>query len=304
MSSDHDRGKAPDWNDVRFFLALARERTLAKAARVLRVDQTTVGRRMAALEARVGVPLFVRNASGFDITPAGQQVLEAAQRMSDAAFDFSAVLASGARCRGTVEIATTESLAEHFIIPALVDLHGKCPEIAVVLRTGWTRVDLRRGEADLAVRLVRPKDPSFACQKLGEFSHRLYASKEYVARAGVPASLSDHPLVGYEDALRFGGSVFTSLQVQGGRVAMQANSGHVLLTATVAGLGIAQLPSFMGDGHAGLVQVLPEYEKAYAVWLVIPQSKRHVASVRAVCDAVARAFRRKVSPASVDRAAG
>jgi DNA-binding transcriptional LysR family regulator len=292
MTSDAVTGKSLDWNDVRFFLALAREGTLVKAALSLGVDQTTVGRRIAALETRLRVAVFARSSSGFELTPAGRRILDASERMNEAALDLSAHLtADQAPCNGTVVVATTETLAEHFIIPAVGELRARHPQLTVVLRTGWSRLDLRRGEADLAVRLVRPSDPRLVCRKLAEFSLRLYASSGYLARHGEPKALHDHALVGYEDALRSGGSVFTSLQVEGGHVALQANSGRVLLAAAVAGLGIAQLPSYVGDAAPDLTPILPAHDKAYAVWLVLPEAKRRVASVRAVSDAIAASFR-------------
>jgi DNA-binding transcriptional LysR family regulator len=304
MGSGTARDKTLDWNDVRFFLALARARTLAKAAMALGVDQTTVGRRIAALERRLGVAVFERTPLGLDVTLAGRRILDAAERMNEAAVDLAARLANdGAPCSGTVTVATSESLAEHFVIPAVALARSKHPHLTVILRTGWARVDLRRGEADLAVRLVRPRDPRLACRKLAEFSLRLYASRGYIARHGSPVSLQGRALMGYEDALRMGGSVFTSLRVEGGSVALQSNSGRVLLAGALAGLGIAQLPSYVGDAEPDLAPVLPEHDKAYAVWLVLPDAKRRVASVRAVGDAIAAVFRAPPRADGADRAA-
>jgi DNA-binding transcriptional LysR family regulator len=307
MGSSAASGKPPngnvDWNDVRFFLAVAREGTLARAASALKVDQTTVGRRIAALEKRLGVAIFTRGASGLEPTTAGRRILEAAERMNEAALDLSAGLVEdGGPYAGTVHVATTESLAEHFLLRAVRDLRARHPRISVALRTGWSRVDLRRGDADIAVRLVRPDDPRMVCRKLGAFALRLYASKAYLARHGVPAALRDHALVGYEDAMRSGGSVFTSLDVEGGAVAVQANSGRVVVAAALAGLGITQLPSYVGDAEPELTPVLPEHDRPYAVWLVVPQARRNVATVRAVSDAIVAAFRRP-PPATADRAA-
>jgi DNA-binding transcriptional LysR family regulator len=304
MGSDAAAGNPLDWNDVRFFLALARARTLAKAAVALGVDQTTVGRRIAALESRLGVAVFDRSPHGFEVTTEGRRILDTAERMNDAAVDLTAQLSTDqARCKGTVTIATTESLAEHFVIPAVHELRKMHPHVTVILRTGWARVDLRRGEADLAVRLVRPRDPRLACRKLAEFSLRLYASSSYIARHGGPQSLHGRALLGYEDALRMGRSVFTSLQVEGGSVALQSNSGRVLLAAALSGLGIAQLPSYVGEAAANLEPILPEHDKAYSVWLVLPDAKRRVASVRAVSDVIAAAFRGPPKASGADHAA-
>jgi DNA-binding transcriptional LysR family regulator len=281
-----------DWNDVRFFLAVARERTLARAAAALGVDQTTVGRRIAALETRLRVAVFERSASCFELTAAGRRILEAAERMNEASLDFAAqLLGDQAPCEGTVHVATTETLAEYFVVPAMRRLRASYPRLTVVLRTSWARVDLRKGEADLALRLVRPDDPRLACRKVAEFSLRLYASRAYITSYGMPDRLHDHALLGYEEAMRAGGSVFTGLAVEGGHIVLQANSGRVLVAAAVAGLGIAQLPSYVGETVPELVRVLPELDKAYGVWLVLLESKRRLAAVRAVSDAIAGAFR-------------
>lgn len=283
-----------DWNDVRFFLAVARGKSLARAAAALGVDQTTVGRRIASLESRLGIALFVRSAGGFAVSPAGAGVLEAAERMEEAALELRA-RASGetkGEIATTVRIATTESLAEAFIAPALTALRRAHPHISVVLQTSWLRVDLRKGEADLAVRLVRPSDPRLACRKLASFALRLYAARSYVSEHGMPEALAGHPLLAYEDAVRLEGRhPFANLDYERENLALLANDHHVLMRAATSGLGITQLPSYCADTHPDLVRVLPEAEIAYSVWLVVPQSSRRLAAVRAVSDAIAAAFK-------------
>lgn len=287
------RSHGIDWNEVRFFLALARSRTLAKAALSLGVDQTTVGRRLASLEERLGVALFVRAPAGFELTAAGERFQRAASRMEEAAMELSAQTGGDeARCTGAVRVATSEGLAEHFVVPALRAVQLRHPGLVATVITGWTRVDLRRGEADLAVRLVRPTDPRLACRKLAELSLRLYVSRDYVARRGVPQTLEGHPLIGYEDAMRVGGHVFTSFSPQGGHVALQTNSGRVLVAAALAGLGITQLPCYVGGALPDLVPVLSDLDKPYRVWLVLPQAKRRIGAVRAVSEAIADVFKR------------
>lgn len=286
-----------DWNDVRFFLAVARARTLARAAAVLGVDQTTVGRRIASLEGKLRVALFTRTASGLQPSAAGRTVLEAAERMEEAAYELSSGAAGeDAATSGTVRIATTESLAEAFVVPALRVLRAEHPRIHVVITTGWTRVDLRKGEAELAVRLVRPTDPRLACRKLADFSLRLYASRDYVAAHGHPTSLEGHALLAYEDAVRTGARhPFGGLPMEGGELALLTNNHRVLLSAATAGIGIVQLPSYVGDARPELVHVLTTAEEPYSVWLVVPQANRRIAAVRAVSDVIARTFRERLS---------
>jgi DNA-binding transcriptional LysR family regulator len=284
-----------DWNDVRFFLAVARAKTLARAANALGVDQTTVGRRLASLEARLGLALFARAPTGFTVSAAGQDVLDAAERMDDAARELRAL--SSTEQAATVRIATTESLADGFIVPALRGLRARHPRINVVIHTGWTRIDLRKGEADFAVRLVRPKDPRLACRKLGEFALRLYASRDYVAEHGMPTELAGHSLLAYEEAVRMEGRhPFANLPFDRKNLALLSSSHHTLLRGALSSLGITQLPSYVGESAPDLVRVLPEAEIPYAVWLVVPQANRRLAAVRAVTEAIGEAFRRPLIP--------
>ena len=290
-----------DWNDVRFFLAVARRRTLARAAATLGVDQTTVGRRLASLEARLGVSLFTRSGGSFQPSRAGRGVLEAAERMEEAALELrSRAAGEGTAGAATVRIATTESLAEAFVVPAVQALRTSHHDLQIVLTTGWAQVDLRKGEADLAVRLVRPTDPRLACRKLADLRLRLYASRRYLAGRSMPSSLAGESLIAYEDALPLGTRhPFARLSMEGGTLVLLSNSHHVLVAAAAAGVGIVQLPSFVGDAHPDLVRVFPEVEEPYSVWLVVPQANRRIAAVRAVSEAIASAFRR-VRPSESD----
>lgn len=310
MMSRSNATVAPlDWNDIRFFLALAREGTLAKAALALGVDQTTVGRRLASLEERLRVALFTRGTRGLAVTSAGQRVLEAAERMREAALDlWSEAAGDKSVAVGQVRIATTESLARTFVIPALCELREREPHIQTILVAGWRRVDLRGGEADVAVRLVRPTDPRLACRKLGAFALRFYAARGWVERFGMPRAIGEHPILAYDESTRAGAPpVFSNVRIDERQLAFQTNSGGVLLEAAAAGMGVAELPSFLGDRDPRLVRVLPEYEHRYSVWLVVPLARRRVAVVRAVCEAIAQSFSEGASappsraPAPADR---
>jgi DNA-binding transcriptional LysR family regulator len=280
-----------DWNDIRFFLAVSRERTLARAASALGVDQTTVGRRIASLEARLHVALFARSSGGFTLTEAGTRALEAAARMEQSALELSVQAAGEDDPQGTVRIAAPDALAERFVVPALCAVHARHPNVHAVIVTGWSRVDLRRGDADLAVRIERPTDPHLAFRKLSDLSLRLYASRDFVARRGSPVSLEGHPLLGHEDAVRATGHAFTDVPDADGGVALQTNSGHLLVAAAVAGLGIVQLPSYVGDSIPELLPVLPALETRHAVWLAVPQAKKLVAAVRIVAEAIDVSFK-------------
>jgi DNA-binding transcriptional LysR family regulator len=287
-----------DWNDVRFFLAVARERTLVRAGVALGVDQTTVGRRLASLEEKLRVALFVRSSGGFELTACGERVVASAARMEQSALELSAqALCDASPFAGMVRIATSEWLAERFVLPGLREVQARHPGIEAVVLTGWDRVDLRGDEADLATRLVRPTDPRLAFRRLGELSLRLYASREYLARRGVPDSLAGHQLVAYEDAARTSGQAFTNVAADGGQVALRTNSGQTLVAAAVAGIGIAQLPRHVADATPDLVPVLRDREAWCTVWLVLPQAKRRIAAVRVISEAIHGSCKRSAASA-------
>jgi DNA-binding transcriptional LysR family regulator len=280
-----------DWNDVRFFLAIARTGRLSKAAEALGVDQTTVGRRLAALEERFRAALFTRSTTGWVPTRVGNRILRAAEQMAEAAEEVAArALDDDAAVDGLVRIATSETIAETFVVPAIRDVQARHPALRALVSSSFSRVDLLRGEADLAVRLVRPKDGRLAAQKVAERTFRLYAARSYIEQRGVVDSLDGHAVVTYDDAVRAGGRPFRHLPPAKVDVAFQANSARVLVAAAVAGLGIVQLPDYVGDATASLVHVLPSHDRPYPIWVVTPQAKRRVAAIKLVGGAIADAF--------------
>ncbi|PZR04164.1 MAG: LysR family transcriptional regulator [Archangium gephyra] len=286
---------ALDWNDVRFFLAVAQTGRVARAARSLGVDQTTVTRRIASLESRLRAELFTRGASGWSLTVAGERVSKAARRMAEAAEEVASQ--DDEALDGVVRIATSETIAEYFVPAALKHVQLRHPGIRAVVNTGFSRVDLLRGEADLAIRLVRPTDARLASRRVARRFFRLYASPDYLARRGEPADdLAGHSIVTYDEALRVDGAPFRHLEL--GRVthAFEANSARVLVAAAVAGLGVVQLPDYVGDATPALVHVLPGRDVPYAIWLVVPQSKRRSGIVRIVADAIAATFTQRSEP--------
>ncbi len=284
-----------NWDDVRFFLAVARAGSLAAAARALAVDQTTVGRRLAALEDGVGQPLFERTPRGLAATGAGRRVIAAAEAMADAAGDFEvAARSEDVRTIETVRVATTDTLADHFLVPAIAALRTRAPELDVAVITGWAAVNLLRGEADVAVRLVRPNHPRLVAKKLADFALRAYASRAYLARRGTPtADFRGHDVIAYSDALAASSQLaIAGLEASDARIVLQTNNGHALHLAACAGIGVVELPSYTGDRDPALVRVCAAHERRYSVYLVTHAERRRVRSVRAVCDAITAAFRR------------
>jgi DNA-binding transcriptional LysR family regulator len=198
---------AMDWDDVRVFLEIEREGSLSGAARKLKIDQTTAGRRLAALETALSARLFDRVPEGLNLTPAGLAIRDAALGMEQSAFELARRVGGvDANLGGSVRVATSEAFAVRFLIGALAKVKARHPDIALELAVGFSSVDLARREADIAVRFrpngTPPAQPNLVSRKVGEIAFALYASKMYLERAGVPdtsGAFAGHDVIGYDD---------------------------------------------------------------------------------------------------------
>ena len=279
-----------DWNDLRYFVAVAEQGSTLKAGRALRVSQTTVARRIAALEEAIGLSLFERRAAGYALTPDGESLLRHARQVSAAADQFTQ--AAGSRTRdlsGTVRL-TTQDIFMVLLAPMLRELHERHPDIMIELDEGQHMRDLGAGEADIALRSVsEPRGGGIVGRRLCADDWTLYCSREYADTHGVPATreeLKKHAFIGGG-----GGGLWKAysawlddlgLQEQ---VIMHHGSATGMLSAIRSGLGIAVLPAILADAQPDLVRCIPP--KAHhlrSLWLLTHERVRHTPRVRAVID--------------------
>ena len=289
------------WDDIRFFLAIARERSLSGAARALGVDHATVGRRLTAFERRLSAKLFSRTPEGFAITSAGQAILNQAEGMEAAALAVDR-LATGldTRSSGLVRLTTLEMLAHQVILPALSTLLQNHPQLQVDLLIGIRTLDIARRQADIAVRIARPTDSNLICRKLGEWGVAAYASRRYLAAHGRPkrgAGLRGHSLIYYPVAPPSLGVPFHGESLDGARVAMNTTgTAFVQIRAVEHGMGIGELPCCLADDNAELERVWPNDRPSMRpVWMVIHQDLRRAARIRLVSNAIVEAFERNAA---------
>ena len=280
-----------DWNDLRYFLAVARDGSTLAAAKTLRTSQTTVARRIAALERALGIQLFEKRQAGYALTPAGEDLLDKAKRVEISAAAFAD--AASARTRdlaGIVRITSEEIYALSLISPLLRDLHEQHPEIIVELDTTSALRDLGKGEADIALRSSMQEQPAgLVGRRLGVDDWTLYCSRDYADRHGRPTSIKElkkHAIVGgggeklwhhYQEWLH-------SMDLED-RVAMHHASSTGLLTAIRSGFGVAVLPCVVGDADPDLIRCIPPRDgHGRALWLLTHERVRHAPRVRAVID--------------------
>ena len=286
------------WDDVRFFLAVARGGSLSGAARMLGVGHVTVGRRISLLEKRLGVTLLHRTPDGFAVTAAGDAVLRQCIAMENAALDLERVAAGrDSLAAGSVRLTTTEGLARQVITPAIAELRKSHPDLRIDLVVGVRSLDIARREADLAVRVGRPSGSGLVCRKLGDVGYSLYASRSYLATYRLPQrgkGLADQHLITFTGAPAATSPFFMNERLEGARIALRCDNPLIQLQAAANGIGIAELACFLGDECANLVRIWPDEAPALrAVWLVTHEDSRRSARIRVASSAIGDVFRRQ-----------
>jgi DNA-binding transcriptional LysR family regulator len=291
-----ESARVVDWNDFRYFLAIARAGSFAGAARELGVEHTTVGRRLTALETTLGTRLFVRGPEGLTITAAGRDALPLCEEIAARAQAIERRVAGEAgRVEGTVRVAVSEALSGYFIkqSSALRDRH---PGLMVEVLIGNQASDLLRGEADLAVRARPVTEPDLVARKLVAAGWSMYASADYVARRGTPPApemLAGHDVIAFDDSMaRTPGRTWFDAHAKGCNVAMRGNSVVGVLNAALCGMGVAVIPCFLGEPEPQLRRLTPRVLEARDIHLVVHPDLARVARVRAVMDFIVELFAR------------
>ncbi|WP_437670974.1 LysR family transcriptional regulator [Sorangium sp. So ce131] len=280
------------WDDLRYLLALSREGSLAGAGRALGVDHTTVGRRVEALEAALGVRLFVRSPSGYALTSEGLSLIPDVARVEEVILAIErGSLGRDQRLSGTVRVTAAEAFGSRFLAPRLGALHAAHPGISIELVTSIRALDLSRREADIAVRFFRSAEGGLVVRKAGVVGWAAYAARGYIERRGAPtaADLPAHARIGIEAPGAMPPEhVWFERMAAGGPCVFRSNSTACMLGAARAGLGVALLPCFIGDLEPDLARVALPDEPRRAVWLTVHRDLQHAPRVRAVLDAIAR----------------
>jgi DNA-binding transcriptional LysR family regulator len=250
-----------DWTDLRYFLAVARGGTTSAAAKALKVNQSTVHRRLAALEAYVGRELIERGPMGQTLSELGKELLPYAEAVEQAAMAFERRSASSEDAfAGTLRVTCSGALAPTVMTPLVQTFRARYPNLKVDLIVSERNLDLSKGEADIAVRAGELRDDTLICRKLAEGSWAVYASHAYIERHGKPEKPED---IKHHSIIAFGGgladhyfSKWLSAVASTARVAARSETVTGALMALKNGGGVGILPAQLGDAEPDLVRVI------------------------------------------------
>jgi DNA-binding transcriptional LysR family regulator len=280
-----------NWDDLRIFLALAREGKLTAVAKRLNVSHPTVARRVKQLEATVGARLFDRLPDRFVLTPAGEALLGDVQAMEEAAASIHRRSAGmNGDVLGTVRISAGEAMM-NFLARNLPRLRQNLNCIEFELVASHTLANLSRREADLMIRDKVPDLASIVTRKLGQANYAIYGALDFAIGGTSREALRKMPWLGFDEEHAYmPGQAWLHELLEGKRPAVRTNDWQILQEAIRAGSGLAVLPCYMGDADAGLRRIAPVKDVIAEQWLLVHRDLRALPRVRAVMDAIIRLF--------------
>lgn len=282
-----------DWDYWRTFVAVFEYGTLSETARRLSISQPTVGRHIDLLEQAVGAPLFSRSRNGLAPTELAESLLGEARAMQSAAGALGRIVSrSDEQISGTVRITASEIVGTQFLLEPLRSLQRREPLLQIELALTNTQDDLINKDADIAIRLVRPRQNQLLAQKIGELELGLFAHRDYLEGRTLPqsvADLADHHLIGIDrdierwDDVMIGGQNASDLALS-----FRCDSDLGQLTALNAGLGIGIYPKRLAERDRDLMAILHrEFGLSFEVWLAMHEDLKQDRTVRTVRDHLA-----------------
>lgn len=285
-----------NWDDYRFFLAVVEHGSFAGAARALGVSQPTVGRRIDQLEARLGLTLFENLPEGQRLSADAAPIVDIAMELRDRAAEIRrTAIGRQSSVSGEVRIACTRGIAEAWLAKRLAAFRAEHPEITTILLVSYDMADLGRREADIAIRFGAPAELDLVGRRLGAASCGLFASKDYLARAGRPRDAKDlnrHRLIGSAGAT----AAFLQNQrlaelMQHAKASVATDDVNVQIALARAGFGIISIPLYQASLYPDLERLeIPESETLLDLWLLTHKDVRSSARMRLALDYLYTAF--------------
>ena len=278
-----------DWDNLQIFLTVARHGTLARAARVLKVDATTVSRRVGSLESALQQTLFERAPGGFVLTAAGRALVPHAEAMATAAARIHAAESAGSALSGQLRISVSEGFGNSFIAPRLGRFIAAHPELEIDLVASSGFLNPSRREADMAVLLARPRKGPLITRKLSDYSLGLYAPADrsdwQEAAATLPLSRAGIPVIGYVPDILYAPELDYLGEIEPGlRAAVRSSSILAQRRMIAGGAGVGILPCFLAAGDPALVRVRPDQVIGRSFWLALHRDVAPQPRIRAFID--------------------
>ncbi|WP_417584256.1 LysR family transcriptional regulator [Pelagibacterium sp.] len=283
-----------DWNRARAFLVTAEEGSLSAAARALGMAQPTLGRQVEALQEELGVVLFERTGRGLELTPSGLDLLDHVRSMGEAAGRLSLGASGRALAlEGTIAITASEIDAAYLLPPIVEKLRSTASGLTIDLIAKNTASDLRRREADIAIRNFRPDQPELIARKINDVTARLYVSDRYLERFGKPLTVHNVAEADFislwEPDTYLAGLVQAGLEIDRTNFTVLTDSHLVHWEMLKAGAGIGIVPEFLGETTSGITRALDGAYQAFTfpLWLTTHRELNTSRRVRMVFDFLA-----------------
>ena len=277
---------ALSWDEFRLVKAIADTRSLAGAAARLGLNHSTVFRRLAALEAAVGAPLFERSRAGYDLTAAGEEMTALANVMADSIVEFERRVAGrDVKPTGRLRVTTVEALGQRFLPSILAQFQAQNPGVVTDLILSERELNLSQRDADVAIRVTNDPPETLVGRRICTVRWGVYCRRDRSEEIG-SGPVDSAPFVGFADD--FGppiGRRWIEATIRPGRLAARVNSVHAALGLAAAGFGAAPLPCFLGDQTPSLARLGPPLKEwDLGLWILTHSDLRRSARVRAFTD--------------------
>ena len=285
-----------NWDDLKYFLAMADEGSLSAAARKLSVSQPTLSRRLTTLEEQIGSDLFARTRTGLEMTAIGEQLIDHARHMRDDVYSIERMITGhDSSLQGNVVISCIEILGADWLVRHTRPFREQFPGITVEFKIENAASDLLRREADIAVRMFRPVQNDLIAKRTGTMKYGYYASKKYIEKHGMPENmkdLSNHEFILPHDEILAHTSKFNQRAFHPkGNIAFRSNNLISLASAVREGFGIGAYSCIMADKDPNLVRLFDDLVVFSSdIWLVSHAELKRSARIRAMFDFLSELF--------------
>ncbi len=279
-----------DWDDYRIFIALAEAGSLTQAGKDLGVTHTTVLRRINALEERLSVRLFKRHTSGYTLTAPGERMLETVLHLKDDIYQAERmIMGEDVRLSGTIKISTTDTIAGYWLPPYIKAFKARYPDIVIDLNITTRHINLSKREADIVIPAINRQPDYMIGRVLEPIRFNIYGHKDYIKSHNIGAAVTPQDFKKYDFLLpnealaEIPPNIYVRKHIEEGNIAATADKISALYYLCCQSLGLAPLPSYLGESQPDLVALmtLPEAVQKNAIWILTHPDLRHTARIKA-----------------------